>query len=122
MDQATPNLPSRDFGKTEQFYAALGFEREWRDEGWLILTRRTATLEFFPHPDLDPAASWFSCCLRMDDIDELCDAALAAGVPEAMEGWPRLHLPQLEPSGERIAYLIDPDGTLLRLIANPPRD
>jgi catechol 2,3-dioxygenase-like lactoylglutathione lyase family enzyme len=120
MDHATPNLPSRSFDQTEQFYARLGFERDWRDEGWLILARGSLTLEFFPHPDLDPATSWFSCCLRMNDIDAFCDAALAAQVPEADVGWPRIHLPRLEPSGERIGYLVDPDGTLLRLVANPP--
>ena len=32
-DHATPNLPSRSFDATEKFYAALGFERSWRDEG-----------------------------------------------------------------------------------------
>lgn len=120
MDHATPNLPSRSFDRTETFYAGLGFEREWRDEGWLILSRAGMTLEFFPHPDLDPGASWFSCCLRMNDIDAFIDQAVAAGIPEASEGWPRLHRPKVEPSGERIGYLVDEDGTLLRLVANPP--
>jgi predicted lactoylglutathione lyase len=32
-DRATPNLPSRDFDATEAFYAPLGFERTWRDDG-----------------------------------------------------------------------------------------
>ncbi|MCG6120123.1 MAG: hypothetical protein MEP44_05710 [Blastomonas sp.] len=120
MDHATPNLPSRSFDQTEQFYARLGFEREWRDDGWMILVRGGLTLEFFPHPQLDPATSWFSCCLRMNDIDALCDMALQADVPEAAQGLPRIHLPKVEPSGERIAYLVDLDGTLLRLVANPP--
>ena len=120
MDQATPNLPSRSFDQTERFYAALGFEREWRDEGWLILARGGLTLEFFLHPEIDPANSWFSCCLRMDDIDALCDAAIAAGIGEQSEGWPRIHRPKLETSTERIGYLVDLDGTLLRLVANPP--
>jgi hypothetical protein len=120
MDHATPNLPSRSFDRTEIFYAGLGFEREWRDEGWLILVRGGLTLEFFGHAQLDPATSWFSCCLRIDDLDEIIDQAVAAGVPEASEGCPRLHRPKVEPSGERIGYLVDLDGTLLRLIANPP--
>jgi catechol 2,3-dioxygenase-like lactoylglutathione lyase family enzyme len=57
MDRATPNRPSRDFDETERFYAGLGFEREWRDGGWMILSRGGLTLEFFPHPGLDPAGS-----------------------------------------------------------------
>jgi hypothetical protein len=120
MDHATPNLPSRSFDQTESFYAGLGFERKWRDEGWLILARGGLTLEFFPHAQLDPATSWFSCCLRLDDLDDLVDQTVKAGIAEATEGWPRLHRPKVEPSGERIGYLIDGDGTLLRLIANPP--
>ncbi len=120
MDHATPNLPSRDFDQTERFYAGLGFEREWRDEGWLILSRGGMMLEFFPHPDLEPATSWFSCCLRIDDLDGLVDRAVSAGIAEGVEGCPRLHRPKVEPSGERIGYLIDLDGSLLRLVANPP--
>jgi predicted lactoylglutathione lyase len=46
-DAATPNLPSRDFEKTSQFCAALGFSESWRDEGWMILKRGGLTLEFF---------------------------------------------------------------------------
>lgn len=118
MDHATPNLPSRSFDQTEKFYGRLGFVRGWRDEGWLILSRGGLMLEFFSHPDLDPANSWFSCCLRMDDIDGFCTELIEAGIPNAQQGWPRLHPPKVESSGERIAYLVDEDGTLLRLIAN----
>ncbi len=59
MDQATPNLPSRDFAATAGFYAALGFDEAWRDAGWMILRRGDLLLEFFRYPDLDPAASSF---------------------------------------------------------------
>lgn len=31
---------------------------------------------------------------------------------------PRLHKPAVEESGLRIAYLVDPEGTLIRLIQN----
>ena len=117
-DHATPNLPARDFDATARFYGALGFEQGWRDGGWMILERGELMLEFFPFPDLDPLSSSFSCCLRLDDIDSLYDAAVAAGVPEAMAGHPRLHPARIEASGMRIAYLVDPDGTLLRLVEN----
>ena len=33
-DTATPNLPSRDFERTSQFYLALGFSESRRDKGW----------------------------------------------------------------------------------------
>ncbi|VXC71965.1 bleomycin resistance protein [Sphingomonas sp. AX6] len=117
-DRATPNLPSRDFEVTAQFYTALGFEQGWRDESWMILERGDAMLEFFPFPDLDPLSSSFGCCLRLDDIDAIYAQAFAAGVPEQCWGMPRLHPAKVEASGKRIAYLVDPDGTLIRLVQN----
>ncbi len=117
-DRATPNLPSRDFAATSQFYAALGFVERYRDGGWMILARGDLQLEFFHHPEVDPLTSWFSCCLRVDDLDALYAACLAAGLPEARTGQPRLHAPTLEPWGGRVGALIDLDGTLLRLIQN----
>ncbi len=118
MDHATPNLPARDFEATSRFYAALGFAEGWRDDGWMILTRGDLTLEFFPFPDLDPLSSSFSCCLRLDNLDAFYTACVAAGVPEHRCGQPRLHPPRRESSGKTIAYLVDPDGTLVRLIQN----
>ena len=117
-DHATPNLPARDFTATESFYAALGFETDYRAANWMILSRGGAKLEFFPYPDLDPASSSFSACLRLDDMNALYQQCLAAGVPNTRTGWPRIHPPARDPSGLTIAYLIDPDGTLLRLIQN----
>jgi hypothetical protein len=118
-DRATPNLPSRDFAVTSDFYAPLGFVEEFRDAGWMILARGDLMLEFFPFPELDPATSAFGSCLRLDDLDAFYDACLAAGIPETHRGWPRLHAPELEGPGLRIGALVDPDCSLLRLIANP---
>lgn len=118
MDHATPNLPSRDFEATSRFYARLGFEEGWRDAGWMILRRGGVSLEFFPFPDLNPAESSFSCCLRLDDMAGLYQSCLDAGLPEQHRGMPRLHPPRREGSGLTIAYMVDPDGTLLRLIQN----
>lgn len=115
-DLATPNLPSRDFDATKAFYGKLGFERTYRDDGWMILKRGGLVLEFFPHPELDPLTSWFSCCLRLEDLDTMVGAITAAGVPVTNQGHPRIHLPAIEPSGLRIGYLNDLDGTLVRLI------
>lgn len=113
---ATPNLPSRDFDATEAFFAPLGFETSYRDAGWMILERGTVTLEFFPFPDLDPATSSFSCCLRLDDADGFLDQCRAAGIAETRIGWPRIHRLAREAWGGRVGALIDPDGTLLRVI------
>ncbi len=117
-DIATPNLPSRDFAATEAFYGALGFGTVWRDAGWMILGRGSMRLEFFPHPDLDPMQSAFGSCLRVDDLDAFYAVCVAADIPEASTGQPRLHPPRREHWGGVVGALIDPDGTLLRLIQN----
>ena len=121
-DHATPNLPSRDFLATERWYGKLGFKASYRSGHWLILQRGGVQLEFFPWADLDPAQSNFSCCLRLDDLDVLVAQCGAAGVPEARTGIPRIVPPQMDVSGLTIAYLVDPDGSLLRLVQNPPED
>jgi hypothetical protein len=104
--------------KISRFYSLLGFTESWRDKGWMILKRGTLTLEFFPHPDLDPLASWFSCCLRLDDLAAFYAVCKEAGIPEGCKGQPRLHPPKVESWRGRIGAFIDPDGTLVRLIQN----
>lgn len=117
-DRATPNLPSRNFERTSQFYGALGFRERWRDHVWMILQRGDLTLEFFPHLELDPLASWFSCCLRLDDLDTFYEICRNSGIPEGCRGQPRLHSPEKQSWGGRLAAFVDPDGTLVRLIQN----
>ena len=117
-DHATPNLPARDFEETSQFYARLGFTQSYRDGGWMILQRGGLKLEFFPFPDLDPFESSFGSCLRLDDLDAFYGACRSAGLPEARTGIPRISPPRVEPWGGRVGYLVDPDGTLLRLVQN----
>ncbi|RQR74413.1 MULTISPECIES: bleomycin resistance protein [unclassified Burkholderia] len=115
-DFASPNLPSRDFEVTSLFYAKLGFVETWRDDGWMILRRGDLLLEFFLHPGPDPATSWFSCCFRLADVGAFFDEVLAAGIPEQTTGWPRVHRPKREAWGGTVGALIDPDGSLIRLI------
>jgi catechol 2,3-dioxygenase-like lactoylglutathione lyase family enzyme len=118
-DVATPNLPSRDFSVTSHFFGQLGFVETWRDESWMIIKRGDLILEFFLHPGFDPAESWFSCCLRLADVGAFFEAVLSAGVPEKVTGWPRAHRPQREAWGGTVGALVDPDGTLLRLVQGP---
>lgn len=118
-DRTVPNLPSRDFDATIEFYGGFGFEQDYRDEGWLILRRGELSLEFFPFADLDPARSSFMCSLRVDDVDELYRSITSAGVVEKTVGFPRVHPVVTQPSGLRIGNLIDIDGTQVNLIENP---
>jgi catechol 2,3-dioxygenase-like lactoylglutathione lyase family enzyme len=118
-DRAVPNLPSRDLDATERFYGGFGFVRSFRDDGWMILRRGDLQLEFFPLPDLDPTASASRCTIRVADVDELATAIAAAGVPLAERGFPRLHEVREQAWGLRAGHLVDPDGNLLTLIAEP---
>lgn len=115
-DRAVPNLPSRDFDLTEAFYAGFGFERRFRDLGWMVLARGELQLEFFPVTDFDPRSSSFMCSVRVADVDELWEAIRAVGVPVSTTGMPRLHAVRMQDWGLRAGYLIDPDGTQLALI------
>ena len=114
-DRATPNLPSADFDRTAAFYAALGFESGFRDDGWMILHRGPITLEFFPH-DVDPLKSIASCCIRVRDLDRLYDAFSSVGLSDGCWATPRIGAPDEEVPGLRIFYMVDPDGNLIRCL------
>jgi catechol 2,3-dioxygenase-like lactoylglutathione lyase family enzyme len=111
-DRITANLPSRDFDGTIAFYGRLGFDLAYRDQHWLILERGPLELEFFPYPDLDPASSFFSACIRVDDLAGLYTDFAAADLPGY--GIPRLE--PIRPIVDDLFMfgLIDPDGSLLR--------
>lgn len=115
-DRAVPNLPSRDFAATVEFYGRFGFTPTFHDDGWLILRRDALQLEFFRFPDLDPWTSSFSCSIRVADLDELYASILATGLPEARTGIPRLTPVSRQPWGQRAGFCVDLDGTLLHLI------
>jgi hypothetical protein len=114
-DRATPNLPSRDFEATAGFYAALGFTVRFRDSGWMILSRGPLELEFYP-VEHDPWTNWSSACFRVGDLDGLFSAFSEAGLPTSHRSIPRLTAPE-EQDGLRMFALVDPDGNLIRCIA-----
>jgi len=117
-DRAVPTLPSRDLAATAVFYGTLGFVEEFRDATWLSLRRGDLSLEFFPHPNLDPTTSDHQVNLRIDDLDSLHAVIAATGLSLASEGIPRLTPITTQPWGARAAFLVDPEGTLVRLIEN----
>ncbi|MGB2202499.1 MAG: bleomycin resistance protein [Pseudooceanicola atlanticus] len=117
-DRISANLPSRDFDATEAFYGRLGFGRAFRNEGWMILTRGGMELEFFPHPDLDPRDSWFSACLRVDDLDALLAEFRTLGLSGDSQHIPRLTGLLDIPDAPRMFALVDLDGSLLRCLEN----
>ena len=114
-DRVTASLPAIGFDETADFYGALGFVVDHRDADWMILSRDDLLIEFFPHPALDPAESWFSACVRVGDVDALHRTWRGLGLPDA--GIPRLTPPADQPWGARMFALIDPNGSLLRCIS-----
>jgi catechol 2,3-dioxygenase-like lactoylglutathione lyase family enzyme len=117
-DRITANLPSRDFAATRAFYAKLGFDVAFRNDAWMILERGPLEVEFFPHPEIDPRASSFSACVRVDDLDGLLAAWRGAGLPDDDKAIPRLTGIFKIPYAPRMFALVDPDGSLLRVLDN----
>ena len=115
--QITANLPSRDFDKTQAFYHRLGFVTSYRDQNWMILAYGNTQVEFFPHPDLIPTESWFSACLRVEDIAPLHATWSTLGLPTDPTAIPRLcDIIPVQGTVPRMFPLVDPDGTLWRVI------
>jgi catechol 2,3-dioxygenase-like lactoylglutathione lyase family enzyme len=114
LDYIAANLPAIDLKKTSDFYQKLGFKEDFRDLGWLMMSRGDLKLEFFPYCDLDPYQSSFSACVRVADLDCLYNEWNRLGLPSS--GIPRLTPPQNMDFGLRMAALVDENGSLLRLI------
>lgn len=117
-DHATPNLPARDMDATMAFWARLGFGTDYRDAGWMILSRGGMKVEFFAHPEVDKWSSWFSACLRVDDLDALFAEWAALDLPRDNTSIPRLTGITNRPPVPRMFALVDPDGSLIRVLEN----
>lgn len=117
-DRAVPNLPSRDLIETATFYGGFGFKELHRDDSWLVLRRGELQLEFFRKEDHEPRGHDFACCLRVADLKSLYTAVIAAGVPEKRYGLPSVRPIATQPWGQQMSTLLDPDGNLLRMIAD----
>ncbi|NIK02792.1 bleomycin resistance protein [Xanthomonas cannabis] len=114
-DQTIPILPSRAIAQTLAFYRRLGFEGDAHphDAGYAILRRGAAELHFFAHPDLDPAACYAGCYLRVGNVDDVYAALQAAGLPA--QGIPRIDPLADKPWGMREFAIVDESGNLLRI-------
>ena len=118
-DRITANLPSRDFAATEAFYAALGFQPAFRDDGWMILTRGPLEVEFFPWPALDPfSSSRLGLCSRRSIWTRCWPNGADSGLSPDPRAIPRLTGVVKQPGVPRMFALVDPDGSLLRVLEN----
>ncbi|SFI51684.1 bleomycin resistance protein [Celeribacter neptunius] len=112
----TANLPSSDFDRTEAFYHALGFETRFKSAHWMIQGFGGTQVKFFPHPEIEAKESWFSACLRSDDIETLHARFAQAGLSTENDAIPRLTgIFKLE-NAPRMFALVDEDGSLWRVL------
>lgn len=120
MDRVTANLPAKDLAATAEFYGRLGFEVAFGDDGWLILLRGELEIEFFPYPDVDKWSSNFSACVRVGDPEALHREWSAVGLPTDSRSIPRITEFFRPGDAPRMFALVDLDGSLLRVMADPP--
>lgn len=121
LEQICPILPSRDFDVTEAFYTRLGFERWYRDDGYLLMNRDKIEVHFFHHPDHLPEESDHGAYVRPADVDAFSKEMVQLELP-ADEGFPRFWPAEDKPWGMREATLWDPDGNLFRIGQEISRD
>jgi len=117
-DRITANLPSRNVAVTVDFHGALGFDVEFQNDDWLNLQRGPRELEFFPHPTVDPRSSCFSACVRVDDLVGWRAAWKTVGLPSNSTATPRLTDIFQLPDAPQMFALVDPDGSLPRVLDN----
>lgn len=110
---AIPILPSRNLAKTLEFYHQLGFERAAEYETYAILCRDGIELHFSLFPEIIPTESYATCYLRVTNVDDWFQIFSYLSLP--IEGIPRLGQLEDKPWGMREFYLIDLDGSLIRI-------
>lgn len=114
LEQACPILPSRDFEVTESFYAGLGFETWFKDDGYLLINRDTVELHFFRKPRHRAASCDHGVYVRPTDVDKISEELEKLGLPRE-KAFPKFWPAEDKPWGMREAVLWDPDGNLLRI-------
>lgn len=121
MDQgsgsAIPILPAIDLEATRAFFQNLGFAAGYFDPaesgGYLIITRGTLELHFFPHPRLGSVENYAGCYWRVDDADALHGEYARLQLPTV--GAPSLSAIEDKPWGMREFVLVDPNSNLVRV-------
>jgi catechol 2,3-dioxygenase-like lactoylglutathione lyase family enzyme len=121
-----PLLPCRDIDEIDEFYTALGFHRTYRQtrpNPYLALRREDLHLHFFGMPGVEPAESYSTCLVLVEDIGELY-RAFAAGMRAAygkvlVAGIPRMTRPRPRKNNDGLTgfAVIDPGGNWIRISA-----
>lgn len=113
IDYIAANLPAIDFDQTQNFYHFLGFQTSYKSEEWMIIQQNTLILEFFHHPHLDPKTSWFSACLRTQNMPLFYQQWSALD----WSLFPQTRITEIQDLDEIDLFcVIDPNGSLIRCI------
>lgn len=122
-----PLLPCRDVDEIAAFYGVLGFKityRQQRPNPYVALRREDLHLHFFGMPDFDPADSYGSCLVLVEDIGALhrafADAMRAAYGKVLVAGVPRMTRPRVRRNMDGLTgfSIVDPGGNWIRVTAS----
>lgn len=117
-----PILPCRSIDDQIAFYESLGFEVAYRQKApnvYASVQRGGIELHFFVMKGYDPAGSYSSCYVMVDDIDPLY-ADFRAGLKRALgriptRGIPRVGALRDMSYGVRQFLMTDPGGNIIRI-------
>ena len=122
-----PLLPCHDVDEIAAFYAVLGFQQTYfqrKPNPYVALRREDLNLHFFGMPDYDPAASYSTCLVLVDDIQAL-HRAFADGMRTAYgkilaSGVPRMTRPRVRRNAGGLTgfSVVDPGGNWIRITTN----
>jgi len=124
-----PLLPCRDIDEIAAFYGVLGFRatyRQVRPNPYVALQREDLHLHFFGMPDFDPANSYGTCLVLVEDIAALhrsfADGMRAVYGKVLVAGVPRMTRPRARKNADGVTgfSLVDPGGNWIRVTTNRP--
>jgi catechol 2,3-dioxygenase-like lactoylglutathione lyase family enzyme len=121
-ERTIPILPCRSIDGVLAFYEALGFTVTYRQERpntYAAVVRGGIELQFFVLKELDPAASYSTCYVLVDDVDGLYKS-FREGIQAAFGRVPSRGIPRIGPLrdmsyGVRQFIVVDPGGNYIRV-------
>ena len=121
-ERTIPILPCQSIDDTVSFYEAIGFEVTYRQERpntFAAVARGGIELQFFVLKALDPAASYSTCYVLVDDVDALYNA-FTDGLRQTLgrvpsRGIPRIGALRDMSYGVRQFVVVDPGGNYIRI-------
>jgi catechol 2,3-dioxygenase-like lactoylglutathione lyase family enzyme len=119
-----PALPCASINDTVAFYVALGFEityKQTRPNNYACVKHGAIDLHFFSMKGYEPANSYSTCLVMIDDADTVYQG-FAAGLRQHYGKLPVVGIPRISrpnnnnAAGDRRFNVIDPGGNYIRFI------